>query len=256
MDTSKMLPVPWLRGKGIEMVAGDTYYYRGAESTLDWDGAESVNTCALYDDPDCCIISFVDRENTGGKPVCDSIKVDVKFDYGRKDTNKSKECFVWSLRASPSIKTWKPNFDFLHELYIKEKETPRVYNKPKCYAQSSKNSPVFTQAMKDERELPPIGCECELVYDHPQGDKYLTAGTRVYIGGHANFNTGTQDGENVAVFIKVGSHNTGTGVASRFKPILTDEEKLRDALIWETGEFNADRLLSSDKFTITLNKDK
>ena len=146
---------------------------------------------------------------------------------------------------------------------------PRVtINNPASTVESesvAEDKPVFTQEALKAHQLPPVGCECELKYDHPSGSAEFPAGTRVYIGGHANFGTDGAAASDVAVFIAVGTHNTSTGASGRFVPIdnRTDEEKMKCAL-WDCIEQNDGDLNESSidafrsnllsLFTITLNK--
>lgn len=71
--------------------------------------------------------------------------------------------------------------------------------------------------------LPPVGTVCEL--SHPQKFTQGTvleefpAGTKMLVGGHANFG-----GADVAVVIVSGRHFTGTTIPSLLRPIRTPEQ--------------------------------
>lgn len=106
-------------------------------------------------------------------------------------------------------------------------------------------TPVFTQEMKDAGELPPVGSECLIMFSSSNYRGVIT-----YVGdGVGCYYSKDNDREYTFALNSV-----------KFKAIRTDKEKLRDAIEFATGLRPRDglnevvgNLLSSDKFTITLN---
>jgi len=89
--------------------------------------------------------------------------------------------------------------------------------------------PVYTKAMCDAGELPPVGCECVIA----ESTEYMTvsykSGTVVKI--YARF---VDDrGAHLAAFVDANGQVGGVGVWQCFKPIKTDQEKLIDELARE-----------------------
>jgi len=115
---------------------------------------------------------------------------------------------------------------------------------------STIETPVYTKEMDERGELPPIGCYAIITISINN----INAGDEVMIGGYANFG-----GEDVAVFCK--SLLTATATAGCFKPIdtRTDEEKLRDDILFYIDDGGISTLEGAiekafGKFTITLNE--
>jgi len=102
------------------------------------------------------VTSFADRPNTGKQPVADWVPINCEFESDEFAYDMQADYFEWSLEDPNAIKSWKPNFDALHELYEKETATPEKQcgpdvhpsnKKPACYAQAD-DKPVFKIEMK------------------------------------------------------------------------------------------------------------
>jgi len=102
------------------------------------------------------------------------------------------------------------------------------------------DKPIFTQAMADAGEFPPVGSDVELFYD----DEAQGVATAMYIGEYSIFLNHSHGGEQIASTERYS-----------FKPIQTEEQKL--IAVMRDMNFSVDEvddLLANDKFTITLNK--
>lgn len=153
--------------------------------------------------------------------------------------------FVIAIEANgDKIKTINPGIYVSEDIEIIDPDN-KTKLKFHTIDEDGKMTPVFTKAMSDAGMLPSIGCECKL-YNKiiPRSNQEPTV-TIEFINCNGVLIT----------YIDSGGSNFITDLDTfGFKPIdlKSDEDKLRDALIWETGEFHADRLLSSDKFIIKL----
>jgi len=121
-----------------------------------------------------------------------------------------------------------------------------------------REKPIYTQAMADAGELPPIGYVGFMLRD----SKDLTVsvqwekGDKIEIIAHV-------DGDNYSTGVAAVANNMTrqevNTISSRVllskTPIQTDEEKLRDALCEFLEDVYIDEILASGKFTISLNKE-
>lgn len=111
--------------------------------------------------------------------------------------------------------------------------------------------PIFTQAMADNNELPPIDVLVQMRRDYSLDYEFYNVIVRHAIGGKAWVKC-DKYGDDIINWGRV-----------TFRPIITDADKLRAAIgeyvnepFMEalTADGIIDDLLASDKFTITLNK--
>ncbi len=153
----------------------------------------------------------------------------------------------------------------------KEKETtmqqkpfhdPDSYLARECIDESfsavADDKPVFTQAMADNNELPPIGSY--FIVTNLEGDSRLGDffDLKVEVIGLCEF-----DKSETVVTFKHPVHGVGCGMygkeyASWAKTIQTDEDKLREVMLLiakgcDRPHSVVNGFLASDKFTITLN---
>jgi len=119
MNTDKLIPISYVK-KITPMVVDDVIWMDYRKSTVVLEEQWQVNMANSDGDIRNFVVSFADRPNTGGKPDCASLMIDVEFNYGRKDKHKGADCFVWSKRADPAIALWKPNHAAMLKQYQAE----------------------------------------------------------------------------------------------------------------------------------------
>jgi hypothetical protein len=269
MNTDKLIPISYVK-RFTPLVVGDVLYNEKFNLTFVIDGADGqvANLNEDYEYAQFFVISFADRPNTGAQPVGDDVVVDC-YVIGAGVLTRKACAFGWSLNGNISntghIKSWKPNKDAMLKQYqagqakadrskLAISEIDALFGAllggPVAPCNGEIPKPVFTQAMADAGELPAVGAEC-MVKSGSLDDWYK--------GECIGFDN-NEDGE-FAVFAMFDDYPFPVRYAGfkaeRIKPIQTDEEKLKSALMdsieWNaTWEYNVDKLLASDKFTITL----
>lgn len=130
------------------------------------------------------------------------------------------------------------------------------------------NKPVYTKEMHDRGELPPVGCKVELKrsIDDLGTHTIWESGHILECLAHKRCPLTSSPDDVLAVFWNETAEEASTVNLMNVKPIdtRTDKEKLRDAIDselteaftvqWQADE-QIDKLLNSDKFTITLNEE-
>jgi len=180
------------------------------------------------------------------QPVADDVVVDAVL-VRDNHVKQIAAIFIWTLEFFSSIKTWKPNHSAMLSDYKKTQEPDHEKGNQVVITDlhTPNDKPVFTQAMADAGEWPPVGCECEYHFKSNTADEWIKV-TVDYIS-KMYFIFTRQDGEQY--------HQYTEHMEFRISDTRTDEEKLRDVL---RSTFNADwivdALINNNKFTITLNK--
>ena len=131
-------------------------------------------------------------------------------------------------------KKWLRHIDSAYQGYENAEDEP-----------ASEDKPAFTQAMADAGELPMVGSLVLIKYLPYHGDDYGWFEHEVY---------GYKNGKIICDHSEVSEK---VELFSEWKPIQTAEEKLKEALSLAVNEpistaVMVERLLASDKFTITL----
>lgn len=258
MNTKEMLPISHVK-KFTPLVVGDVVMSDNREHVITG-GSESLLATwnSEISDKDWRLVSFAGRPNTGIQPVGDDIMVDVSWsdpDDPMKAQNRN-----WHI--SETNETWKPNHAAMLKQYQAEQAkadrsklaqseidalSEALLGSPVAPCDGQIPKPVFTQAMADAKELPPIGWVGETsakAINNPIFSRF--EGREVTIIAHK---------EDVAVF----SYEDDEGeleyhglVSRKFKPIQTDEEKAIDAMF---VEMNTNMQLRGDHDDYMVNDD-
>jgi hypothetical protein len=292
MNADKMVPIDFSRNI-TPFVMGDNYYspLLGRDNCTMSERDVQMFNRGEFDNCGYFITSFADRSNEGSQPVGDDVVVDVVVDCyvigGGFITAKACD-FIWENKnRTGCVETWKPNHAAMLKQYQAEqleqdhhialqadvivsklKENSAIktleqlnysYNGAELWKPPIGKAPTFivtptlTQAMADSGEVPSVGAICQ--YKLKGGVNWFDCRVVHYHNSHAwieNLTTGSSP------LIKINTLS--------FKPIQTEEDKLRSAMInelvdpnesgWEIDRAKScvDDLLTSDKFTITLNK--
>jgi len=258
VNTDKLIPTDYSRNIA-KLIAGDTVYNSFVDHEYVLDAAQANDLNATDSDfSTTFLVSFAERPNTGKRPVEDWVPVDVYYNSKWREARAGVPQWKFSGKDGwhYEIKFWRINFDALHNIYTKEiamQQKPghdpaqlmpidvmlnAVFGgndsaKPECYAKASK--PVYTRAMADANEPPPVGSKFKIANFEKDSrisdfmDKEVTV-----IGLCHNEVDGT-----IVTF----SHpfiGTGCGRYSNrwMQPIdtRTDKEKLIDALVDELNK--------------------
>jgi len=273
MNTSNMIPISYVKSI-TPLVVGDICVNVKTHEEFkiaDHDHEISINEYEFDFFNSIYLKSFEDRPNTGKQPV--GVGVDVVINNGSKNKDKAAS-FIWNVEYTSSITKWQPNHaamlsDYKKTQELKEGETIRaVYSslprtmhpqydlgspldRPsdgQCNGKidTEDAKPVFSQAMADAGELPPVGSL--ILVDSPSDIAKFIDVEVMYIS-------------ETLVVINDGAYDISFNPKThKMSPIDTrsDEEKLRDAMYLVVSNDYApediELLLSSGKFTITLNE--
>lgn len=234
----KLVTVKDFKDAGLVFVDGDTY---DNGFKLNNHGASLVNKFPT--DDNLAFDEFAWRTNTGIKP---KFKGGVEYITASGFSGAGPVGLVgFDLMALDSVVKWRP---------LITKEEPQ------------ESKPVYTQAMDNANELPPIGSECLMLKGASPSGFSWTKGEKLECIAHRKLKN---NGDCLSpVFWNLNTDEASTLRADLYGPIdtRTDKEKLRDALVEQLAskgdmhnEFGKARdavrwLMESNKFTITLNK--
>jgi hypothetical protein len=280
MNTDKLIPTSYVR-KFTPLVRGDRVYKKNntvykVENELIWNND--------YDNEGWYLVSFADRPNTGVKAaVCDAVVVDVITGVNNPKPAPVSDFQYWWTDGT--IKSWKPNHAAMLKQYQAEPtndqhhieiqiealgepvepvefvEAERSQGGPVAMPTFEFSEPTMTEVIMPDGEKRTVGVvSC---YEKPT---FTQAKLEVYHGDewHECIRFGLDIFGNHAYQISSGEFRgefNATSKPSDFrKDSRTDEEKLLDAVALTTGlrpqnglHQVVNNLLSSDKFTITLN---
>lgn len=239
MDIDEVLPVAWLKDKGIEFVPGDVYAIKCGDNVqpLTIEGAETLNRCEHYNG---FIKSFADRPNTGKQPVGDDVFITYKLvgiapwvhPEQAKDIDWSKK-----IINSYDMTWWKPN----HAAMLKQWQAEQLTEEAKRMDNITMNGndgdhyeqAIFTQSMKDSGSRLTIGMH----YLDDSGDRceYVGISASSIIGRYVDMNN-------------VRSDHLSISDGDDIKPIQTAEDKA----IWQfdrvlTCRMDASQIVKSIK---------
>ena len=274
------IPVNWLKEKGIELAVGDDYY--NSSQNCNGEAGDivlsrvNINRENLSNDH-LFITSFADRRHPNGQPVADDFRVSISC-YDGSLLHGNADQLEWGS----SVESWTLDFNALHKIYLSEQETNM--NEQRCGKDTHHVElqgeadhlldivikpdvdPVFTQAQADAGELPSAGCEVKLTHNGILGSfisgvvlAYDENKEAVILKCAVMPDNYPEDSKinDVGIVVVYGTNDKDF----MFLPIdnRTDEEKLRDAITdvlpSDMGTAHADKLMNSNKFTITLNED-
>lgn len=235
MNTDKLIPILYVN-KFTPLVVGDEIYnaFLDVKSNLTESGALLINGSDYFNQ--LFVVSFADRPNTGTQPVGDDVVVDVSWNDSAKAQDRS-----WKI-SNPE-ETWKPNYAAMLKQYKAEQLAKGVHiDSDGDLAVGSEKvgvaTPVFTQAMADAVELPPVGCSAICTYTEDE-HKIVAHDLTDY----------------PTMALTVDNSGYWGADASHWKPIQTEEDKIRNILTNALiPVFVVNYLLDNDELTVTLNK--
>lgn len=258
MNTDKLMPIDFSR-KITPFVIGDVLDHEIAgRFTLELSDQVAEFNKAKDSDREYSVVSFADRPNTGTQPVGDDIMVDVNLDTAGWHIFECPRLCCWGEHTS--IKSWKPN----HAAMLKQHQAEQAKQKPNevdvievesrgelsGWFAKEKEPPTFTQAMADAWEFPPIGSEANFECEGwGNGAQWCKFHGKALCGGYIiEFHHDTSPTRTTVDLFDP--------ELTTFKPIQTDEDKLKDAIMdyLDCDAYMAQRMMFAPKFTITLNK--
>lgn len=169
-----MIKLSLVKKFGIKLVSGDSF--EGIRILMNL--ANTINNSDDYNE--VCVESFATRLISDGIPT--SIDGDVVLEVANwvgTKCNISARNVVWHAWV-----TWRPSMEWLVQQYADKPVTYKddthhfgedvqvdlhnVTYVPEGFVRSSapeSAEPIFTQAMADAGELPPVGAECQIMLD-------------------------------------------------------------------------------------------
>lgn len=129
----KLVTVKDFKDAGLEFAAGD----KSKDYSTKWTTRANHSTEMDHD----TIKEFAWRTNAGFKPEFNGV-IEVQVNNGEIFNSELNSDWNWSAGHGSSIKRWRP-------LITK--------------GQPQESKPIYTQAMADAGELPPIGSECVMI---------------------------------------------------------------------------------------------
>lgn len=215
---------------GVKFIVGDVITHIECEDeTLDDIDCSILNGESVCDENlNARIKSFAPRKNTGAQPVPDGVMVDFKC---QNDDQWIKGCSAYMTDWS-RVTQWKPSLKQpLLESRIQtespeEHEAFEAMEKKQSPYDVSADNPVFTQAMADAGELPPVGAK--VLYtttEYQEGKSSIEVGVWYHctvIAYHNGFVWTSDNGLR-------GLH------ATKFKPIQSPREKAIDEMFTDAG---------------------
>ena len=251
-NTDKMIPLDF--SQNITPAAiGDILWNEANQVKISVNNGNINRINGRDDNSHLFVVSFADRPNTGKQPVGDDVAVNAYL-KGQWLTYDKSCNFDWAIKDG--IEKWKPNHSAMLKQYQAEQGLQKLDEGDVIMVNSrdeladaviakAEDKPVYTQAMSDKNELPPIGSKCMADIEGEWFESEVYSHYKDVV--HVYLIT-----DNTFGFCRD---------LSDLKPIdnRTDEEKLSDAVYDAANGLTVDdslieSLLSSDKFTITLNK--
>ena len=273
VNTDNSIPISYVK-KFTPLVVGDGWENSITDS-VGFISEDDVSWFNRFNSEGLCIKSFVDRPNTGTQPVGDDVVVNIIHSNYSPGLYKDKSSnWIWGINPrGPSIKSWKPNHAAMLKQYQSEQEPPKLIagkwavEGESLFTDTSGGELTYSgiDGLKDgytlEVKPPLVNWGGEQRFDF--GMVYLDCCDNEceFIG----LNSGNVIGKPTAKdgIAMHNKHFISISDKDKCKPIdtRTDKEKLRDTLSYminvytdEQSDEIAGGLLSSDKFTITLNE--
>ncbi|MBL4622895.1 MAG: hypothetical protein JKY89_10895 [Immundisolibacteraceae bacterium] len=241
MNTDKLIPASFARKitpfvmKDVMCDAHGREYTIKSQSQLDDFNGKHKSDGYFF------VVSFADRPNTGKQPVGDDVVVDTSWNDGLANNEGDSKASEYTWVSRSGLVSWKPNHAAMLAQYLDSKCPADDFMEAVEVGVEVK--PIYTQAMCDAGELPPVGSD----FIDEDGD--------------VNLSVAHYKGDVIGMC----ADSPFTTLAKDCKPIRTNADKLRDAILviidkhvgFSLLEANSDlsaELLASDKFTITLNE--
>jgi len=154
-----MYTVKQWRELGVDLIIGDKLDCNTCQIQENWYIEKYLND-GLADTS--CVEFFSPRKNKGVQPVPNGIMVEIEYN---KHWNKGANAYeAGSLNwADPLLTKWSPSqYQPLIDGIVKEHKDQLAIHKALAV---NVQRQIFTQAMADNGELPPVGSECLAMVD-------------------------------------------------------------------------------------------